>query len=102
MVERKSGAYLTKHGRGARAFVSISDRRALCRFSPALRWNMPARALVAGLGAHGNGPPWPLRAPELCCTALGRIVMLAEDVKPNAEQVLGRAGFARCYRWGRG
>lgn len=62
---------------------------------------MSGGALVVRQRAHGNRPPRPLRAPELCGTALGRIVVLVEDIEPNAEQVVALAGFARCYFWGR-
>ncbi len=61
-----------------------------------------AAAIHMRKGAHRNGPPGPLRAPELCGTALGRIVMLVEDVKPNAEQVFSLARFAQCYCSGKG
>lgn len=68
-----------------------------------LQWaTMRARAIRVRQGAHGNGPPRPLRASELRGTALGRIVMLVEEVEPNAEQVFRLAGFARYYSSDRG
>jgi hypothetical protein len=49
------------------------------------------------LRAHGDGPPWPLGAPELCGAPLGRVIKLVEEVEPNPEQVFALAGFARRY-----